>query len=66
MPDKIQIEITPEGLIKTSTDKISLPNHAGSEAFIREMARLAGGKVERKRKHGHSHTHSHQGEHHHH
>lgn len=70
MADNIEIEILPDGTIKTSTDKVSMPNHANAEAFLREMARLAGGPTERKRKHGHAHTHTHDHvhdhEHHHH
>lgn len=70
MPDKIEIEILEDGTIKVSTDKVSMPNHANAEAFLREMARLAGGPVERTRKgHSHAHTHEHEhehgGEHHH-
>jgi len=68
MSDKIEIEITEDGLIKSSTDKVSMPNHANAEMFLREMARLAGGPTERKRKHGHTghhaHEHEHGGEHH--
>lgn len=52
MADIIEIEITEDGLIKAATDKISMPNHMGAEAFMRECARLAGGKVEVKKKHG--------------
>jgi hypothetical protein len=74
MPDNIEIEILADGTIKTSTDAVSMPNHANAEAFLREMGRLAGGAIERKRKqgfahthaHGHSHSHEHGHEHHHH
>ena len=57
--DHITIEILADGTIKTSTDKVSMPNHSNAEAFLREIGKLAGGKVERKAKHGHSSTHSH-------
>lgn len=63
--DAITIEILPDGTIKTTTDKVSMPNHSTAEGFLREMARVAGGKTERKAraKKGivHSHTHSHDG-----
>ncbi len=61
--DIIDIEILPDGTIKTSTDKVSMPNHATAEQFLRDIAKLAGGKVERKRKQGFAHQHEH--EHHH-
>lgn len=61
--DNITFEILPDGTIKTTTDKVSMPNHANAEAFLREVARLAGGTVERKRRHGHTHSHTHEHEH---
>lgn len=64
MSDTIQIEVLPDGTIKTSTDKVSMPNHANAEAFLRDMAKLAGGPVQRKSKpHSHGHTHAHEHEH---
>lgn len=60
MADKIKIEVLGDGTIKTLTDTVSMPNHANSEAFLREVGRLAGGKIESKHRHGgigHSHTH---------
>lgn len=63
--DDIHIEITEEGIIKTSTDKISMANHSNAEAFLKDMARLMGGATTTKRNpkaHGHTHdheTHSH-------
>lgn len=62
--DTIDIEILPDGTIKTATDKVSMPNHANAEMFMRETARLAGGEVKSKRKHGHAgHSHAHEHEH---
>jgi hypothetical protein len=65
MADTFKITILEDGTIKTETDKVSMPNHANAEAFLREMGRLAGGSVERKRRvsslqqsaeqHAHSH-----------
>jgi len=68
MADQIEIEILPDGTIKTSTDRVSMPNHATAEAFLRDMARLAGGQVKRERKQGvvHTYAHHHGHEHHHH
>lgn len=56
--DAIKITILEDGTIKTETDKVSMPNHSNAEAFLREMARVAGGEVSRKNKHGHA-SHSH-------
>lgn len=65
MSDKIKIEILPGGIIKTTTDKVSMPNHANAEGFLRDMARMAGGKITRTHRHGgHSHSHNHNHEHH--
>lgn len=66
MADVIEIEVLEDGTIKTSTNKVSMPNHANAEAFLRDMARMAGGEVERKRKTGHAHHDHHGHEHHHH
>jgi hypothetical protein len=62
MPDTIKITVLEDGTIKTETDKVSMPNHANAEAFLRDIGRLAGGPVTRKAKHGFvlSHTHTHQ------
>jgi hypothetical protein len=49
-PDTIEIEILPDGTLKVSTDKVSMPNHANAEAFLRDMARLAGGPSTRTKK----------------
>jgi hypothetical protein len=63
--DKMEIEILEDGTIKTSTDKISMPNHGGAEMLIKEMVKSAGGTETRIRKanhtlhehNGHFHTH---------
>ena len=60
--DTIIITVLDTGLIKTETDKVSQPNHSSAEAFLREVGRLAGGRVEKKHKHGHT-WHSHSQEH---
>lgn len=67
--DSIEIEITPSGLFKISTDAVSAPNHSLAEGMVRKMAELAGGKTTRTLKpnakahhhHGHGHTHTHGG-----
>jgi hypothetical protein len=64
--DKIFISVLPDGTIKTDCDKISQPSHQNAEAFLRDVGRLAGGKVEKKHKHGAAwHTHDHKNEQHH-
>lgn len=48
--DKMTIEILEDGTIKTTSDKISIPNHASAEAFLKDVARLAGGESTRARR----------------
>jgi hypothetical protein len=59
--DEVTIEILDSGLIKVTTDRISAPNHAAAEEFLRLMAELSnGGKQDRRRKaHAHHHSHGH-------
>lgn len=59
--DKITITILEDGTIKTETDQVSNANHQNAEGFLRDIAKLAGGKVEVRKKAGHAHTHSHNG-----
>ena len=58
--DKVKIEILNDGTIKTSTDRISAPNHSNAEGFLSNMAKLTGGKVDRQRKGSGHHTHTHE------
>lgn len=58
--DNINITILDDGTIKTETDKISGPNHSNAENFLSNMAKLAGGEVQRRRKGAGEHTHTHQ------
>lgn len=60
--DEIKIEITADGTIKISTDKIGQANHTLAEGFLTEMARLSGGQSTIKKKHSHGHTHQHEHE----
>lgn len=61
--DEIRVTVLEDGTIKLDTDRISMPNHIGAEAFVREVARLAGGTTTKKAKHKHGH--GHHGHHHH-
>lgn len=71
--DTIEIEILEDGTIKTTTDRVSMPNHQNAESFLRDIGRLCGGVIKRMRRvmlghslqssldaHAHDgHTHSH-------
>lgn len=57
--DKIEIEILPDGTLKMTTDRVSMPNHTNTERLIEEIIKGMGGQVERKRKAGHHHHHNH-------
>lgn len=61
MADTMQIEILPDGTIKTTTDRVSQPNHQSADAFLREVGRLAGGNTVIKPRglHLHSALHAH-------
>lgn len=62
--DVLNVEILPDGTLKISTDKISMPNHQSAEAFVKGCQTALGGKTDVKHKHGaKAHTHSHEGEH---
>lgn len=52
---KMTIEILADGTIKTTSGKIAPAVHANAEAFLREVARLAGGETTRARN-AHAHT----------
>lgn len=57
--DKMTIEILADGTIKTSTDKISAPNHASADAFLRDVAQLTGSHTTKTKR---SHTTTTQGQ----
>jgi hypothetical protein len=58
--DKIEIEILEDGTIKVSTDSISPANHLSADQFLKEIERLAGGKVtKQKNRHAGQHSHRH-------
>ena len=50
--DVINITILDDGTIKADTGRISAPNHATAEAFMRQLAAAGGGAQERKHKAG--------------
>lgn len=70
MADQIKVQILADGTIRTETDRISAASHLSAETFMRESAKLAGGKIEIKLKHGtlglHHHHHGHEHDHVHH
>lgn len=53
--DTMTIEILADGTLKTTTDKISAPNHASADAFLRDVAQLTGSQTTKTRK-GHTQT----------
>ena len=57
--DKMVITILRDGTIKTVTDEVSGPNHDNAEAFLRAMAKLAGGTNTREARGEHAHEHHH-------
>ncbi len=66
--DIIEIEILPDGTIKSTTDPISPANHSNAEAFFKllgELTGTVGKRTRRVHKHGtvkHSHgEHDHEG-----
>lgn len=46
-PDKLTLEILPDGTIKSTADGVSAANHDNAENFLRNVATLAGGKITR-------------------
>jgi len=54
--DTLEIEILPDGTIKTTTSKVSAANHKAADEFMAMIAKLTGGKTtKQKRKHSVSH-----------
>lgn len=54
--DSMTIEILPDGTLKITTDKISAPNHANAEQFLRDTAKLMGGPVTQRKRTAQSFT----------
>lgn len=63
--DKFTIEVLEDGTVKTTTDKISAPNHQSAEHFMAMLAKFCGGPVTRVRRNEglHHHHHHEHGEH---
>lgn len=61
MADIMEIEVLETGVLKITTNKVSMANHTNAEGLIRELVKGAGGQSNRVRKglatHTHSHTH---------
>lgn len=60
--DIIDIEITEDGQIKSTTPKISAANHSNSHQFFNFLARLTGGAMSFAKRDKHAHTHQSEGE----
>lgn len=45
--DTIDIEVLPDGTIKSTTSKVSNANHSSAENFLRDMGKWSNGKVRR-------------------
>ena len=58
--DDLQIEILPDGTIKTTTPKISAANHQNSAEFLKFLATLTGGATDIKKRGKHEHAHNHE------
>jgi len=67
--DQMKITVLADGTIRTVTDAVSKANHDVAEAFLRNVAQLAGGTTTRVRRtdlnparhiHHHDHDHSHE------
>jgi hypothetical protein len=48
--DHFEIEIMPDGTIKTYSNKIGQANHANAEAFLKFVAGLTGGESTREKR----------------
>lgn len=60
--DTMTIEVLADGTIKTTTGRISGPNHANADAFLKSVEKIVGGTTEIKRRgdaHHHTHDHAH-------
>jgi hypothetical protein len=60
--DVVDIEILPDGTIKSTFDPVSPANHANAEAFTRLLDELTGTKGKRTARKG-SHVHVHNEDH---
>jgi len=61
MADIIEGEILEDGTIKTTTSKVTAPNHSNAEGLFSFLSKLMGGKTTRTRRGDHAHaTHTHE------
>ena len=64
LEDIIDVEITETGVIKSTTPKISAPNHNSAAEFFRRVKALTGGEQTTSKRNkaleGHSHSHGEQ------
>jgi hypothetical protein len=60
--DVISVEITEDGLIRSTTPKISAANHSGAAEFYKLLTRFCGGAYSAVRRTKEAHTHSHEHE----
>ena len=52
MADVMKIEVLENGMVKVTTDKVSMANHQSAEAFLRGVVEDMGGEAERVRRGG--------------
>ena len=57
--DKLDIVILEDGTIKVDVDRVSMPNHASAEQFLKLSAELANGGTQKRTKKGLGHHHAH-------
>jgi len=62
MSDRIEIEILPDGTIKSVTEAIGIENHQSAEGFFGMISRLTGGAWRRERRGKLAKHHQHQDE----
>jgi hypothetical protein len=58
--DEIDIEILPDGTVKTTTPKISAANHSSAHSFMHSITDLLGGAKTAKKRTGMTHAHEHE------
>ncbi len=60
--DKLEVTILENGGVRVESDKVSAPNHASAEAFLRILSEYMGGDSVRVKRGHHGH-HTHEEEH---
>lgn len=59
MADRMDIEILPDGTIKSTTDEVSPENHQNAEAFLKDISTKTGGTMHREQRGDVARTHHH-------